>query len=62
MRDHHANPAGAPERHHNEAPAHRIEAVRDHKIEGLIEGNVEGDAGDFHGAEEPNLQSRKACG
>ena len=48
--DHHADLRGAPEGHDDEASAGRIEAFRHPEIEGLLEGDVEGDAGDFHGA------------
>ena len=51
--DHDANLGRLAERHDHEAPARGIEAIRNQEIEGLLEGDVEGDAGDFHGSADP---------
>jgi hypothetical protein len=40
---------GAPERHHDEGADGRFQPFRNAEIERLVDGHVEGDAGDAHG-------------
>jgi hypothetical protein len=48
MPNHHADLAGAPERHHDERANRGFEALPEEEIEGLVEGHIESDARDSH--------------